>query len=319
MKKGARCLAFLFGFIFVSGFTKPEIIKLNFAWPADKHMKVTYTFTTTNFRNDKETEVVITGSNIYSIKKHPKGLQVDISGSTVSSKFKGTEENPIQEKLQKFFVEMSNVSPSYIVDKNGKLIDVLKVDELRKTSMRMFDKLVADLPDLPKKEKISGVLKQLYSKQRLLDSLNRYWSRDVTQWVGIELEQGEVYEAQVNDSIQFLGKNIEVPVNIHFILVGRSACNDKDQIYNCVELRVETEIDQEGTSRVLKSLFSELGQELPSNTNIQINTFLKLITEPETLLPHHVHSIKSTFSTDQGSGKSILRKKEVQKLDYLYQ
>ncbi len=314
-----RWLVFLTFLLCLCGFTKPETIKLKFAWPVNKRIKETYSVTKIDFRNGQEGEAVINGHSIYSTKKHPKGLQIDFLDSKWSKEFEDDEDKAKQEKLKKFYEQASNIKPSYVISEEGTFIDVLEIDEIKQSIEKIFEDISLEFPDFPEREKALGFLNKLYSKSYLFKRMSHEWIRDVGQWVGAELEQEAVYQGKFKQSIPILGKNVEVPIFSRVVFVGRSACHKKDQIYNCVDLRVETQVDEEGAMEIIRPILSEFSdEELPKSINLKFTSSFQLITEPDTLLPHQAVLIKNYFSNDPNTEIATLQKREIKKFNYSY-
>jgi len=138
---------------------------------------------------------------------------------------------------------------------------------------------------------MTGILTREQLEQGIVSDWNLY----VGAWLGAELDRGDLYEIRYEQPVPMFG-NAAIPMRTTFLFAGRAACHDGDEGQSCVILEMESFVDSERLAAALEDFLSQFpadGQ-TPTVEALRQDVSVRLITEPDTLLPHRMDSRRYT-------------------------
>lgn len=326
MKKNIKGMLFVFGLVwlFPPGYaTAVENYALNgngaynlrFAWPKNKTFKMDFLFEDITRRGGRKVSVKMNGTGKVSTKAHSKGLQVDYTDGKINTRIMGMGHSLYQKKLQEFLMKLGEIDSGYVIGSNGKILDVVNFGVFHKKIKGYFDSVFQDIPESPEKNKAFKLAKRMTSKDHLLTTFKREWHRDVEQWIGTRLTPKKRYQFEEIREVAQLN-NAKVPFRVNFSYIGKTTCNVEELDERCVEIYIESVIDQESLEKVLEE-FSKASDD----KSLRIAAFRKIIslsivTEPDTLLPHKTKWVSKTIQINEAGIRT--RKTQKQEKTYWY-
>ncbi len=297
-----------------------DITQLSYGWHPDISAEVKYKRVETKSMTGKEDSIItMNGAYLLRTKKHQKGLEIVFD--EIHFDFYDTTGSVLNNKMQQFIQELMGISPSYIIDQEGYLIEITKFDKFQK---KIKKEMLAFFDDAPEEEltKIQQFVNSIFSKEQLLMQIDNEWNRDVGQWIGAELEQGYTYEVEFTRAIPMLG-NLEVPNKGSYEFLERVPCDNLDSNKACVKLSFFSAVDENATQPILEQMMRNMGVEdettikALSNIGMKIDYSLEIITEEKSLLPFYVKEIKKTTVPNPETGHNIT-KDEISEYRYKY-
>lgn len=135
------------------------------------------------------------------------------------------------------------------------------------------------------RQMISGML----SEQALTATAADEWNALVGAWVGAELDAGDPLSLESSFQSPFF-PGVTIPLELEFVLVGRVPCHARDTETRCVELGMSSAPDQAVLREALTDFLQRAGA--PADqvdaifAQMNVQTHVRVVTEPETLRPH---------------------------------
>jgi len=289
-----------------------DTTSLRYNWKPGITAKVHFKFLKSKSLNSVIQERKMEGIYILKTKIHKKGLQVDFS--EVNTKFSANT-NQEKDKFQMFIQKLSKITPSFIIDPKGDLIEVVGLEELKLQMQTEMHKWFEDSPP-DEKQKVNQIFQRLLTEQQIMSQLQQNWNRDVGQWRNAEFEKGFVYSIDFVSPIPFLG-NVQIPTKGEYKYLGRTNCNPSDQNQNCVILFYKSFLDQDATRKVITEMFKNMGIESPESFKLKIDYELQIITDPKTLLPRKIIETKIITAPSPG-GTSLIIQTDKKEILYTY-
>jgi hypothetical protein len=187
--------------------------------------------------------------------------------------------------------------PSYVVSPEGEFLRVEGLEAFRNRILEGMYDAFAESPAATR-EQITETVGAIITREQLEASMASDWYSYVGTWIGAELDQGDLYELNFKQPIPAFG-NMEVPMRTTFLFRQRVSCNNAESAKRCVELEMHTFVDPEGLAAAIEAFMARLpaGQGAPRFRDLQHETVVRLISEPETLLPHLMESSTRTIAT----------------------
>ena len=310
MKSGKALIVLISTCLLVSVNAHSDTIALNYAWKPGLKMKSDFSHENISYTNEKMLKEKIVGSSLITTKKHSTGLQVDFADNRIDIV---QSDAGMDEKMKKFFSKLTELTPSYIINNEGVLADVLELDKIRTVMQDFIDDIFAEGPP-EVKQQMQGFLQNMLSKEHMMAQMHKDWNRDVGQWLGAEFESGYVYSVEYQAPVPLFG-NLPVLTKGEYEYTGRVPCNKQDQENSCVELHFVSFVDPESAQALAKQSYKMMNQPLPAGFDLRIDYSLVVITEEKTLLPHYVQEITAISTSESLDGK----KTEVTTYHYSYQ
>jgi hypothetical protein len=147
------------------------------------------------------------------------------------------------------------------------------------------------------RDQVMQIMDSVLTREQLEASLASDWDSNFGAWDRAEMDEGDLYEITSNRAVPAFG-NIEVPMRSTFLFNGRVSCNGRDTSKHCVELETRTYVDPAGLATAIQAFQARppAGQQAPRILDMQQETVVRLISEPDTLLPHFSRLFTSTRS-----------------------
>ena len=276
---------------------------LVFSWPDGFKAEVIYTRKRTKEVSSLKKEQSLRGSYKLFASQHPQGLLISFTDLEIDLEGAETAQGT-QALLQHFITKASSVMPNYVVNDRGELIRIEGLEELQKIILADMEQITAEYPQRVKKQ-LSGIVNKVISKEQLQANISTQWNRVVGQWAGRSFEMSEAYETKYTSPIPMLD-NLEVPMKATYRYIGQVPCNDQDNMTLCVELEMKSYTDSERLRKAIEQFVKEQGDSSVNINSLSIDYTVRLITEPQTLIPHRMKSTKviRSYSTTQ-EGKDL--------------
>ena len=271
-----------------------ERVTLAFAWPAGLHAKVHYSAKKTNLSDTYVRRQGLRGSYTLQTRPSPDGLGVHFDHVEVHpERITG---GATEVRLKHFMAELANAMPSYLVNDAGAYLRLVGMERFQRNIRLAIEHFLSDVPGA-ERNNILRVADFLSSDRQLEANMAANWNQVVGVWAGVTLEQGRLYQAPRTDVVPALA-NVEVPVAAEFVYRGKVPCRPEETRRVCVQLDMQSSIDAERLRSALKALVRQLQQRHSAAVQLdrlEMNSTVRLVTEPETLLPHRLESSKTTL------------------------
>ena len=271
-----------------------ETVALAFGWPSGLHGKVAFTARMTRTDNGGSEDLSMSGSYDFATSAAADGLLIRFDNVETEVENAGPG---AQAMVQKFIAAAISMPPSYVVSPEGQFLRIEGLEAFRNRILQGMDDALAELPPATREQVIQG-MGAIFTREQLEAGLASDWDSHVGTWIGAELNQGDLYELTFNQPIPAFG-NMEVPIRTTFRFKQRVACNAAEPTKRCVDLEMHTLVDPEGLAAAIEAFMARLpaGQQAPRFQDLQQETVMRLISEPDTLLPHLMESWTRTIAT----------------------
>ncbi|MGK0172439.1 MAG: hypothetical protein ACI9W2_004176 [Gammaproteobacteria bacterium] len=299
--------------------SRAQTAALTFAWPPGLFSRVSFENVRTTTVDEREKIRALRGSYTMSTEAAGANLLVRISDMKVTTD--GLDALPqTQRSVQQLVVQALTAFPDYLVDGSGSLLEARDLKATVGKVHQAFSTFSAKLAPTAR-ERVNMTLSQVLTEDTLRQRLTESWNRDVGSWAGANLELGQLYAVDTQAPAPLLGDQL-VPIQVTFEYVGDAPCSEGAAASSCVKLRMRStaKIDQVGPA--LQAFVSKLADATKTRVELSdfsIETTVRLLSEPNTLLPHHVIVQKhTTLTVTQGTEVKRTRREDVQQFRYLY-
>lgn len=294
-----------------------ETVNLSFAWPDDLRAKVTLRTNKSRAMDGRSEEIILSGSYELGTSRVSDGLLVSVDN--VEFRIEGIDNpDPKQVRMQETLLRAVSTPPSYVINTVGRFVRLDGMDLFRKG---LLDGLKATLADFPEaaRQNASRILTSTLSEQGLTQQVISGWNRDVGGWQSATLTQGGYYRTDFTASFPVLA-NVDVPMVTTFRFLGRVPCKPGKKALECVELELKTFINPETFAAAIETFAKKFESgKAPVVESLELDTTVRLITEPDTLLPHRMESRKVTsMAVSHGSRTQNTRQSENILMMYTY-
>jgi hypothetical protein len=270
-----------------------ETVALTFDWPSGLRGKVTFSARTMRTVNGRSEDLNMTGRYDLVTSAAPDGLLIQFDNAETEVENAGS--GP-QAMVKAYMAKATSMLPSYVVSPDGQFVRIEGLETFRNRILEGIDDAFAEFPAATR-EQVNQTLAAVATREQLEFSLASDWNSYVGTWIGAELDEGDLYELTSNQPIPAFG-NMEVPMRSTFLFKQRVFCNGAESAKRCVELEART-FDPAGLAAAVEAFMARLsaGQEAPRVQDLQQETVVRLITEPNTLLPYLLESSTRTITT----------------------
>ena len=271
-----------------------ERVTLSFGWPAGLHGKVHYSAKKTNVSASQVRRQGLLGSYTLKTQNSPDGLRIHFDHVEVHPDgFTGTT---TEVRVQRFITELASAMPSYLVDDAGTYVKLVGMADFQRNIHDAMQHFLSDLPSA-QRQNIMRVADFLTSSRQLEANMVANWNQVVGAWAGVTLEQGRLYQSVRTDVVPALA-NVEVPVEAEIVYRGKVPCTTRSKRRLCVLLDMQSRIDSERLTATLEPLLEQWQQQHAATVELdqlEMNSTVRLVTEPQTLIPHRLKSFKTTL------------------------
>lgn len=185
--------------------------------------------------------------------------------------------------------------PRFVVNAGGEFVSVEGVEELAGELRAAMQPLLEEMEG-DGVAALRNMIETTLSDEGLAAAMAAEWTTLVGFWVDADLDTEGVWEME--DSFQTpLFPGVDIPIVTRFEVAGRVACSGEDEnAPRCVELQTASIPDREAMQRAISGFIQQLG--LPEEeveeflSQMEVETYVTLVTEPETLRPHYLQTMK---------------------------
>lgn len=199
--------------------------------------------------------------------------------------------------VQEFIAKLSSNLPSYVIARDGSFLRIDGLSEYQARLKSTMQEMLAVLPNETQAVlKQSGILNDQSMAAQTVTTITDEWNISVGVWIDATLERGAIYESESTANVPMFG-NLPIPIKLQFEFLGRTACNENDSDRGCVELMLRSFPDPEKTGAAIESFLSHFAKQRGQDVAIESmdqTMEVRLITEPDSLLPHRVHKLRNT-------------------------
>jgi len=268
-----------------------ETVSLSFAWPQDLRGSVDYTAYRARESNGRSDEVAISGRYDFVTSAVADGLLIRFENVETDVKSDGAG---VEAMVKSFMTKAASTPPSYVVGRDGQFRRIEDVDVFRNAVLGGLDDAFADLPEQTRAQ-ISQVMAGILTREQMEAGIVSDWNMFVGAWLEAELDQGDLYELQYEQPVPMLG-NASIPMRTTFLFAGRTACDENDAGQGCVILEMKSFVDSDRLSAALEAFLSRFPADgdKPKVEALRQDMTVRLVTEPDTLLPHRLDSRRYT-------------------------
>lgn len=279
---------------------KPDTVALSFGWTAGLRASVTTTRTRT-----RVTDVTTQRSSTYRY-----GLQVDADGGELRVRFvdpklePGEGPNGLPAAHAQIFEQAADLIPDLVVSKTGEFKGIRDVPAFQS---RVRDFLAKVMPQGMDTAVVTRTLALATSEAFLQSKAAEQWNAIVGSWAGAALEPGELYAYSNKEPIAlFPGQ--EVLMNYTFEVKRLPSCRRGGARRPCVELEMISAADTADIKRMLQFVFEKFSTTPPPMSlfeTFEADNLVRLVTEPEGLIPHRLTITRRIQGTVREAGKLV--------------
>ncbi len=293
----------------------PDFAALKFDWKPGLKAVIDYEITKSRKSGNTLNDTRMKMKSELAIEAHPQGLQ--INEKIIEYAIDGDKGSSVEQEFSlKLMNKLAQFTPSYIVSPTGQLLSITQLNVMKEVLRHELNEVFKESPpDI--QQQLNYVFDKLLTEEMFFAQIQADWKLRISQWLGAQLEKGRAYENSAAIPVAMLG-NIEIPVTVVFLYLGRVPCTAKDTGLGCVELEMKSSLDAEGMTAAISRFFTMMGQTMPENFAFKIDEKVTLVTEPQTLRPHQITTIKMT-RTPVGGQYSTIEEIETKKEIYTYQ
>lgn len=272
-----------------------DTVQLAFGWPVGLEAVVEierYRVRSTPGGADTS---VVGGRYELRVTEHPAGLRV-IHEGRVLPPLSAEPDRAGSAKLERVSEYARAMPPGAIVDRSGEFLQVAGAGDL----IALLDSLTSTADGGGQRAPGRSELETILPEDLLRRLARSQWNTLVGFWTGMRLPLGEVYETQRAQELAFFA-GMEVTVVFRYRAVGRVPCSDADRAATCVELRLFSFPDPDTLRDLLRRTTRELGG-APDDREVelgelQVETSVRLVAEPATLVPHRLEILRRVQGT----------------------
>lgn len=277
----------------------PDTVRLRFGW--EPGMRADVDFEKVRIRNTdgRRDSTRMAMEYRIEVKPHPEGLLI------ANSAFRWTELPQLEGAAGEFYraLAASEISgqPEYVVSPGAEFLRVHGMEEMAAELRAMMGNFTAELEG-EGAEPFRQMMETMLSPEALATSAATEWNTMVGGWVDADLEVGGEYELE-DVAVVPLFPGVELPVLITFEVAGRVPCHENDPRARCVELLTTSVPDRDVLRQALGEFMQRAG--VPADQVEEVvsqmagETYVTLITEPETLRPHAMEIEKVVYAGEE--------------------
>ena len=291
-----------------------EVITLKYAWPegllATMSMSKQFLFAK---GEDKQKQNVNEHYHLSTVP-HEQGLEFKIKFLKLEVADSGDTRSEVRQLLR----ELKNLTPNYILNESGGFAGLIGLPELVEEMENAISEMGGHLPD-EVSNKLRDMVRKILNRETFEESSKERWNRIVEQWIGLTLTKGVAKKVKMNARLIIL-PGMEVPIETAYTYHGRVPCNAQETRRECVKLEATSSLGPEKMGEVLEIWSKNIGLDESPYENIEAQSRLEIVTEPDTLLPHKLSMrrlISGVFRID-GKEKSI-RQTDLLESSYQYE
>lgn len=277
-------------------------VALNFGWPDNLKAGVSYFYRQARTGGGKSRTLTVYGAYDAHAAPVGDGLRITTANNDVKVRLQGFPAGP-QTKLRQFLAGAAASQPAFVIDRSGKFVRLEDLAAYRKKLENGLNAMFAQEPS-ELRAKISAAIAPALSEEQLQAGIVNQWNRIVGAWLEAELDVGDLYKLKFERPIPMLGNTpVRMVTDIKF--VKRAPCTANGAKRKCVELYMRTVIDDDSVAKAIEKRTAQLaGAAGIAVTDFRTEETVRLLTEPRTLVPYRLHSVKKTATTVKANGNT---------------
>lgn len=185
---------------------------------------------------------------------------------------------------------VSALMPSMVVDTTGAFVAIEGVEGMRRELDALLGPVALRQADRLRPE-TRAMLERMRSPEVLTALAEYEWNALVGTWIDADFVVGLSYETEYELPFP-LFPGVMLPMVQEFSALGRVPCHERESERRCVELESFTYPDKDAFRAILDRLLSQLTvpdtAQLPAIDDYELETEIRLIAEPATLIPHRL-------------------------------
>lgn len=291
-----------------------EKIALTFAWPETLKATVHVDKSKVRSTTDQAPQRMSLGTSYEMLAtRGGTGTLLRFGTVTLDASQRSDIPQPVMAQLQEV---LRMGMPSYKVSTEGSFAGVQDVEQYRDRIRELLMKEVPAASDPQARARMERVV-----DARLLNALaESEWNSIVGAWMGATLEVGQEYELMTQQPLP-IGRQQMVKTRMTFAIVRRLPCERAGVTLQCVEVEM-TNVPEAGEfTKAVADLARELsgGKADGPVPTMEVSTEVRLVTEPDTLVPHAYTRTKRLRVQMQEAGKDQeLVDLEESRVEYTY-
>lgn len=185
-------------------------------------------------------------------------------------------------------LQFAGLIPDFLVSPKG---EFLRVENASAVSSQLKQFISSAVPSLEDSPGLAQALERVSSEQFLEASSAKQWDGIVGFWIGEDLEIGVTYEAE-GTAPHPLVPNVPIAMKLTYGATRRVPCGTESEVPKCIELFWTSEVGGDQIQKLARDLADRLGdeserQKIESLQFTMIKEEIRLVTEPDTLVPHY--------------------------------
>lgn len=272
-----------------------DTVHLRFGWPLGLNARVTAQKVRTRSRAGKPDTSHAQFTYQLTVHPHARGRLVRYHGWAAPGIGAFSNVAELEERV-------SALTPSVIVDTTGAFVGIEGIDAMQRELIALL------APHSRGADTLGPGVRELLERLRspeLLTALSEYeWNALVGTWIESDFVIGMLYESEYELPFALV-PSIMIPIVQDFIAHERVPCGPEEAERRCVELESRLYHDKAAIRRALDSVMAQV---VPRDVvggieDYEIETEMRLIAEPATLIPHLlVVSKRVTLRTKSAQG-----------------
>ena len=274
------------------------IVRLEFAWPVGTRARVTTTKSRQTTGDRKESS---SGTTTYTMQVAALGDSLRIQSLEPKFEAQGDLAGIPAAAWAQLAAQFADAIPEFVVDKQGAFVGLLDPAAARSAVLGILRGALKE----PVDENLRGSIEGMLTEEVLSNFAAQSWNAVVGAWVGGETELGADYETTARGPVPIAPGETILMKNVfqaHRLVPCRRGGSDR----TCVELSMITKPDPEEMKTFLQAFLAKFpgGEKVPRPSAFDLVTEIRLLTEPEGMLPHSLSIVRRTTVTMEIEGKT---------------
>ena len=291
----------------VAGGVVADAIRLRYAWPPDLAARV-------EVMRTREREAEVSREHLESharflmtIESQPEGWRVRHHAFELPGGRADGAPAQLLFDLRAFF-------PSFLITPRGAFGNLEPLTLTRLELLKLLRRLPGESLDGTDAEQL---LQPVVARPRMLAASSDHWRMLVGMWQGEAFELGRVYDYQDAQVLPLFG-GLPMPVVFHTALRRRVPCTEAGTALDCVELEMTSEPTPEGEASMRAQLAARPDARVHGRSvrSARLETGVLLVTEPASLIPHQLTTLRIVSQTVEGIGLLRLVEKAAYQFRY---
>jgi hypothetical protein len=265
-----------------------ELVLIRFDWPEGLTAEVEATRSRFRRAPRDSSSFDVGFSHRLKVAPHQDGFLIETADFRISNQRGGSVISGF-DPLPAFQAQLGSVSPDYIVSRDGQFLRLVELDALVKRTRSLFEPMLDSIRVF--REEAAAFLESMLSEAFLQSRAAEEWNALVGTWVGAEFELGEQYGYETEEASPLI-PNTTIPFYHEFTLIDYSPCFEGAPPRSCVILKMLSYPDAREVRSLLDLILQRMaGKESAGQVlfeELEIENTVRLLTEPETLIPHRI-------------------------------